>query len=462
MPDAVHNRLIIRVIAGPLCDQFGPRNVFAGCLLVGAIPIGLAPLVKTANGLYVSRFFIGILGGSFVPCLVWSTGFFDKNVVGTANAFAGGWGNAGGGITYFIMPAVYDSFVAHGHSEDQAWRLTFIIPLIMLLVTGISMLLLCPDTPVGKWSERKTHVQENLHAHGIDEKNTLVPIPGGIVDRPHAPGDANRSLDGHDSAKSEKEGQQQQYFASAGNLEGNGAPNHLADHEAPLSKDEMLQAAQGEVIIKPSGKEILGVLFSLQTWTIMLCYACSFGGELAINSVLSSYYLKNFPSLGQTKAANWAAMFGFLNFITRPLGGVIADVLYNMPGGRGLWLKKVWMHVCGILTGILLIIVGQTDSHDLATFNGLMALMAIFLEAGNGANFALVPHVHPQANGVVSGFTGGMGNLGGVIFAIIFRFMGSGGTNYAMSFWVIGCIHLGINVLTMWVRPIPKGQVGGR
>lgn len=25
--------------------------------------------------------------------------FFDKNVVGTANALAGGWGNSGGGIT---------------------------------------------------------------------------------------------------------------------------------------------------------------------------------------------------------------------------------------------------------------------------------------------------------------------------------------------------------------------------
>lgn len=428
---------------------------------MGAIPIGLAPLVQTANGLYASRFFIGILGGSFVPCLVWSTGFFDKNVVGTANAFAGGWGNAGGGITYFIMPAVYDSFVAHGHSEDQAWRLTFIVPLIMLLVTGIIMLLLCPDTPVGKWSERKTHVQENLHAHGINE-NPIVPIPGGIAEKPQSSRGTTRSLDGRDSSKEEEK---EHETSAAGRLEGNGSPNHLAEHEAPLSKDEMLQAAQGEVIVKPSGKEIFSVLMSLQTWTMMLCYACSFGGELAINSVLSSYYLKNFPSLGQTKASNWAAMFGFLNFVTRPLGGVVADLLYNF-SGRGstttsLWLKKGWMHACGILTGILLIILGKTDSHDLTTFNGLMALMAIFLEAGNGANFALVPHVHPHANGVVSGFAGAFGNLGGVVFAIIFRFMDHG-TNYAMAFWVIGCIHVGINVLTAWVRPIPTGQIGGR
>lgn len=57
-------------------------------------------------------FLIGILGGSFVPCQVWrTTAFFDKNVVGTTNALTAGMGNSGGGITYFIMPAVHDSLV---------------------------------------------------------------------------------------------------------------------------------------------------------------------------------------------------------------------------------------------------------------------------------------------------------------------------------------------------------------
>jgi NNP family nitrate/nitrite transporter-like MFS transporter len=95
--------LVIRLMAGPLCDRFGPRLVFAGCLLAGAIPTALAGLVKTPTGIIVLRFFIGVLGASFVPCQVWSTGFFDKNVVGTANGLAGGWGNAGGGITVSLL-----------------------------------------------------------------------------------------------------------------------------------------------------------------------------------------------------------------------------------------------------------------------------------------------------------------------------------------------------------------------
>lgn len=58
-----------------------------------------------------------------MPCQVWSTGFFDKNVVGTSNALTGGWGNAGGGITYFVMPAIFDSLVAKQHlSAHVAWR----------------------------------------------------------------------------------------------------------------------------------------------------------------------------------------------------------------------------------------------------------------------------------------------------------------------------------------------------
>jgi NNP family nitrate/nitrite transporter-like MFS transporter len=413
--------------------MFGPRRVFGGLLLVGSIPLGLAPLIHNATGLYVSRFFIGILGGSFVPCQVWSTGFFDKNIVGTANALTGGFGNAGGGITYFIMPAVYDSFIRSGHTAGKSWRLTFIVPLIMVIVTGIALLLLCPDTPMGKWSERHLHVQENLESHGVAER--VVDIPGAITDKATPSGS-------HNSDRDEKKPGPVTY-----------------DHETPLSKTEMIETAQGETVVKPTFREALPVIFSQQTAFHVLTYFCSFGGELAINAILSSYYLKNFPKLGQTKASNWAAMFGFLNFVTRPLGGVVGDLLYNL-GGRNLWLKKGWITTCGVVTGALLVLIGRINPHDQSTMYGLVALMAFFLEAGNGANFALVPHVHPFANGILSGVTGAGGNLGGVVFAVIFRFMG-GGTDYAKAFWVIGVMHIGINLAVSWIRPLPKGQIGG-
>ena len=55
----------------------------ASLLIIGAIPSGLAGTAHTATGLYIIRFFIGVLGGTFVTCQAWTTAFFDKSVLGT-------------------------------------------------------------------------------------------------------------------------------------------------------------------------------------------------------------------------------------------------------------------------------------------------------------------------------------------------------------------------------------------
>lgn len=118
------------------------------------------------------------------------------------------------------------------------------------------------------------------------------------------------------------------------------------------------------------------------------------------------------------------------------------------------------MHTYSIIMGVFLIAIGVTDSHHLYTLVLLIGIgAAFFLEGANGLNYSLVPHVHPYANGVVSGFTGACGNLGGIIFAIIFRYNGK---DYAKSIWIIGTICIAINIAVCWIRPIPKGQIGGR
>ncbi len=433
---SLSSTFFLRFATGPLCDQFGSRRVFAWLILLGCLPIGLAPLIKDATGLYIARFFIGILGATFVPCQVWCTGFFDKNVVGTANALAGGWGNAGGGITYFIMPAVFDSLVMRqGLSPSKAWRVTFIVPLVCLIACGIGMLLLCPDSPVGNWDERDERIKENLKSLGIDSNVST----GGIC----TPTESSDEDKGGSDSK----------------------PPALAAADAQLSRMEAFEIAQGEVVVKPTLKEAMSVLLSPQCLFHVMTYACSFGGELAINSILSSYYKLNFPHLDQTKASNYAAIFGFLNFVTRPLGGVFADVLYNQ-FGRRLWLKKGWITTCGLFTGVLLVVIGRIDPSEkngmgIGTMVGLISLMAVFHEAGNGANFALVPHVYPFANGIVSGVTGAGGNLGGIVFAVIFRFMDHG-KGYAKAFWIIGVMHIAMNLAVCWIPPLPRGQLGGR
>ena len=122
------------------------------------------------------------------------------------------------------------------------------------------------------------------------------------------------------------------------------------------------------------------------------------GGELAINSIIGSYYFKNFPPLGQTRSGQWAAMFGLLNVLFRPAGGMIGDLIYRKTSS--VWAKKLWITFLGVVMGAFELAIGLADPREMATMFGLVAGLAFFMDASNGANFAVVPHVFPHANGM--------------------------------------------------------------
>lgn len=419
---ALSATLLVRLVVGPLCDKYGPRYVFAGTLLLGAIPTFLAGTVQNAAGVMVIRFFIGILGGTFVPCQVWTTGFYDKNVVGAANAITAGIGNAGGGITYFVMPAIYDSLVhKRGLSPHVAWRVSYVVPGILIVAMAAAILLWGDDTPNGPWKNRSI-------VNGVDTASAGMVQNAG---EPTTPAGISRQ-------SSVSDGKGDVEIISSSQVD----PVAVASHE---------------VIQLPSLQEAIPVIMSLETLNLCFGYFNTFGAELAINSILGAYYLRNFPELGQTGSGNWAAMFGLLNVVTRPLGGIISDILYKRT--NSLWVKKLWNTLLNVLAGVVLIVIGVLDPHHRPTLVGLIALLAIPLEMGNGASFSLVPHVHPHANGTLSGLVGAFGNLGGIVFAIIFRY---NGTNYPKVFYISGAIMIGMNLVVAWVRPIPKGQIGGR
>ncbi|KAL4781390.1 major facilitator superfamily domain-containing protein [Aspergillus varians] len=417
--------LLVRFVCGPLCDRFGPRLVFIGLLLAGSIPTAMAGLVTTPNGLIALRFFIGILGGTFVPCQVWTTGFFDKKVVGTANSLAAGFGNAGGGITYFVMPAIFDSLVHNqGLTPHKAWRVAYIVPFILIVAAALGMLFACEDTPTGKWSERHIWMKEETQSQG------------NIVDL---------------SSGNQSTGPPSIITNIAADVEKKGA-------QTPMESDNtqvmgQLGPLRTDAVVAPSRKEAMNVVFSLASLAVAVPYACSFGAELSVNSILGDYYNKNFPHMGQTQTGRWAAMFGLLNIVCRPAGGFLSDVLYNYT--KTPWAKKLLLSFLGVVMGAFMVAMGLSDPKSEATMFGLTAGLAFFLEACNGSNFALVPHVHPFANGIVSGMVGGFGNLGGIIFAIIFRYSHH---DFARGIWIIGVISMAVNVSVAWIRPVPKNQ----
>ena len=135
--------IFVRFVVGPFCDRFGPRRVMSGLLIVGAFPLAFSGLIGNATGLIVVRFFIGVLGGAFIPCQFWTSVMFNGKIVGTANALVGGWGSLGGGFAFVLMPALFGLMMKFGADEFLAWKLAVLIPALMALGFGKSCLLAC-------------------------------------------------------------------------------------------------------------------------------------------------------------------------------------------------------------------------------------------------------------------------------------------------------------------------------
>ena len=92
------------------------------------------------------------------------------------------------------------------------------------------------------------------------------------------------------------------------------------------SKDDLLNAASWELVKNPTYKVSLKAIVSLPTLTLIVAYFCSFGTELAVNSFLGAYYLKNFPHLEQTGSGRWVRTFHSFSSITLTVAATTKDV----------------------------------------------------------------------------------------------------------------------------------------
>ena len=123
-------------------------------LLVGAIPVLGIGLANSYESFLLFRLAIGIIGASFVITQFHTSMMFAPNIVGTANAVAGGWGNLGGGVTNLVMPLVAAAFVGLGYIDTgDSWRYAMIIPGLFLLLMAFIYYRYTSDTPQGNYKE---------------------------------------------------------------------------------------------------------------------------------------------------------------------------------------------------------------------------------------------------------------------------------------------------------------------
>jgi NNP family nitrate/nitrite transporter-like MFS transporter len=142
--------ILARLLAGWLCDRIGPRLTYTAVLVLGSLPVMGIGLSHNFETFLLFRVLIGAIGASFVITQYHTSVMFAPNCVGTANAVTAGWGNLGGGVVQFVMPAVFAFFVGTlGLSEYWGWRACMMTAGVVCLLTGVAYFFLTQDLPEG-------------------------------------------------------------------------------------------------------------------------------------------------------------------------------------------------------------------------------------------------------------------------------------------------------------------------
>jgi NNP family nitrate/nitrite transporter-like MFS transporter len=157
---AVSITILVRLAIGPLCDRIGPRKAYTALLLLGSIPVFGVAAAQSYESFLFFRLLIGAIGASFVITQYHTSVMFAPNVVGTANAAAAGWGNAGGGATQALMPLLMAGLIYLGVDAALGWRVALLVPGVLMLVAGVLYWKFTQDCPQGNYRE--------LRAQGVE------------------------------------------------------------------------------------------------------------------------------------------------------------------------------------------------------------------------------------------------------------------------------------------------------
>ena len=133
-----------------------------------------------------------------------------------------------------------------------------------------------------------------------------------------------------------------------------------------------------------------------------------------------------------------------MNLVARPSGGLISDKL-----GRR---KTMVVLIMGLAAGYMAL--GSiTPAWPLWTAVVATMMCSFFVQAGEGAVFAMVPLIQRRMTGQIAGMTGAYGNVGAVCFLTVFSFVSA-----STFFYVIAARSVMAFVASLFLRE-PKGHM---
>ncbi|WP_419582232.1 NarK family nitrate/nitrite MFS transporter, partial [Thiolapillus sp.] len=376
-----------RIIIGMLVDKYGPRLIFSGLLFISSIICFFFAMADSYQMLLATRFALGFVGAGFVIGIRMIGEWFPARQVGVAEGIYGGWGNFGSAASAMLLPSL-----ALMYGGENGWRYAIATTGAVALLYSFVYFKLARNTPKGStyFKPKKTGAME-VTSKGDFFFYLLMNIPmyAALAVLAWKLGPANLNIIGAVPTDSIYLGLLALYVYQTSQVWR--INKHVFSEEvAEIHRYKFKQVA-----------------------ILDLAYFVTFGSELAVVSMLPLFFKDTFD-LSLVQAGLLASGFAFMNLVARPFGGLFSDKF-----GRK---KMLSILITGLAVGYL--ILGQITS-GWPVFLAVIATMAcsFFVQAGEGAVFAIVPLVKRRMTGQVAGMAGAYGNVGAVTFLTVFSFV---------------------------------------
>lgn len=408
-----------RIIIGILVDRFGPRVVYSSLLMISGVFCVAFSMAQTYEQLALLRFLLGFVGAGFVIGIRMVGEWFPAKSVGLAQGIYGGWGNFGSAAAAFTLPTV--ALTIYG--GDDGWRYAIASVGVLASIYGIIYALRARNTPKGAtyFKPKKTgglevtsvkdfwlYVAMNIPMYLILSVLVWKVSPAGTGLITQSVAYIMYVLFVVLFAF-----QFSQIYKVNKDMLKNGAPES--------DKYEFKQVA-------------------VLDWA----YFVTFGSELAVVSMLPGFFLDTFDGLSLAAAGALGSAFAFMNLVARPSGGWFSDRF-----GRR---KSLSMLIMGLAIGYL--ILSQIDG-GWPIYLAVLAVMccSFFVQAGEGAVFAIVPLIKRRMTGQIAGMAGAFGNVGAVTYLTIYTFVDA-----STFFMIIGLSAFAIFGLVQLLTE-PQGHI---
>ncbi|GJL79501.1 MAG: hypothetical protein NPINA01_24900 [Nitrospinaceae bacterium] len=369
-----------RIVIGALVDRHGPRKVFCGLLLFAAFVCFYFAVSSEFFEFLIARLLMGIVGAGFVVGIKMIAEWFPPDKMGIAQGIYGGWGNFGAAAAAFSLPVIALLF-----PEETGWRAATAFSGLLCLIWAGVYWKRAQEIP-----DRGRSFQVNL-IHSIEVTSyrdlllqvlLLLPIYGSILVLVWKLSELSSPVFSMAVTWSLYAGVAGIFFL---NVRESFRVN-LPKLSAGIPQEQHYEFRQ--------------------IFILSLVYALTFGSNLAVISMFPEFLESNYK-LTVAVAGILGSSFAIMNLVARPAGGWLSDYL-----GRRRTLTIV---VLGAMAGFLAM--GQINaSWPLGAVIALALLCSMFLQAGSGACYAMVPLIRKDLTGKMAGMAGAYGNVGAVFF----------------------------------------------